>query len=57
MILEATPLKDRTGKELRRLLDVIQQYLQAPKAIDYESSGPFIMSVLEIKLNTNAMFE
>ncbi len=29
----------------------------AEKAMDYEPSGPFITSVLELKLNTNTMFE
>ena len=57
MILEATPLKDGTGKELRRLHDVVQQHLRALKAMDYEPSGPFITSVLELKLDTNTMFE
>ena len=27
MILEATPLRDGTGKELRRLHDIVQQHL------------------------------
>lgn len=57
MILEATPLKDGTGRELRRLHDVVQQHLRALKAMEYEPSGPFITSVLEIKLDTNTMFE
>ena len=57
MILEATPLRDGTGKELRRLHDVIQQHLQALKAIEYEPSCSFFTSVLELKLDTNTMFE
>ena len=57
MILEAIPLKDGTGKELRRLHDVVQQHLRALKAMDYEPAGPFITSVLELKLDTNTMFE
>ena len=57
MILEATSLKEGTGKELRRLHDMVQQHLRALRAMDYEPSGTFITSVLELKLNTNTMFE
>ena len=57
MILEATSLKEGTGKELRRLHDTVQQHLRALRAIDYQPSGPFITSVLELKLDTNTMFE
>ena len=57
MIVEATALKDGTEKELRRLHDTVQQHLRALKAMDYEPSGPFITSVLELKLDTNTMFE
>lgn len=41
MILEAAPLKQGTGKELRHLYDTVQQHLRALKAMDYE---PFITS-------------
>ena len=57
MILEATSLRDGTGKELCRLHDVVQQHLRALKAMEYEPSGSFITSVLELKLDTNTMFE
>ena len=57
MIVEATALKDGTGKELRRLHDTMQQHLRALKAMDYEPFGPFVTSVLELKLDTNTMFE
>ena len=57
MILEAPSLKDGSGKELRRLHDTVQQHLRALKAMDYEPSGPFITSVLELKLDVNTMFE
>ena len=39
-IIEATALSDGTGKELRRLHDVVQQHLRALKAMEYEPSGP-----------------
>ena len=57
MILEAPPLREGNGKELRRLHDTVQQHLRALKAMDYEPSGPFITSVLELKLDTSTMFE
>lgn len=57
MILEAPALKEGSGRELRRLHDTIQQHLRALKAMSYEPSGPFITSMLELKLDTNTMFE
>ena len=57
MILETPSLKEGTGRELRHLHDTVQQHLRALKAMDYEPSGPFITSVLELKLDTNTMFE
>ena len=56
MILDATPLKDGTGKELRRSHDTAQ-HLRALKSVDYKSSGPFITSIIELKLNANTRFE
>ena len=57
MILEASALKDCSGKELRRLHDLVQQHLRALKAMEYEPSGPFITTVLKLKLDVNTMFE
>ena len=57
LILEAPALKDGTGKELRRLHDTVQQHLRALKAMSYEPPGAFITSMLELKLDTNTMFE
>jgi hypothetical protein len=51
MILEAPALKD--GRELHRLHDTVQQHLRALKAMDYEPSGPFITSALELKLDVH----
>ena len=56
-ILEAAPLKDGTGKELRKLHDTIQQHLRALKGMGHEPSGPFITSTIELKLDQNTMFE
>ena len=57
MIIEAPPLKDGSGKELRRLHDTVQQHLRALKAMSYEPSGSFITSVLKLKLDVNTAFE
>jgi len=57
MILNAPPLKDGSGRELRKLHDTVLQHLRALKAMGYEPSGPFITSALELKLDTNTMFE
>ena len=39
------------------LYDTVQQHLRALKAMDYEPPGPFVTSILELKLDTNTMFE
>ena len=57
MISETPALKDGTSKELRRLHDRAQQHLRALKAMGYEPPGSFITSLLELKLDTNTMFE
>lgn len=48
---------DGSGRELRRLHDMMLQHLRALKAMDYEPSGPFITLFLELKLDTNMLFE
>ena len=55
MLLAA--LKDGNGKEVRHLYDTVQQHLRALKALGNEPSGPFITSMLELKLDTNIAFE
>ena len=50
MILDALQLTEGTGKELRHLHDVVQQHLRALKAMDCEPPGPFVTSILELKL-------
>lgn len=57
MIMDAPALKDGSGKEVRRLHDTVQQHLRALKALGNEPSGPFITSMLELKLDTNTAFE
>ena len=56
-ILNASSLKEGSGKELRNLHDTVQQHLRALKSMDYEPSVPFITSILELKLDTTTMFE
>ena len=57
MIVDAPPLKDGSGKELRRLHDTLQQHLRALKSMKLEPNSSFITSVVELKLNTDTMFE
>ena len=57
MIIDAKPLTDGSGKELRQLHDTVQQHLRALKAMDYEPSGPFVTSILELKLDADTMIE
>ena len=56
-ILDAVPLKEGTGKEIRKLHDTVLQHLRALKSMGYEPSGPFITSALELKLDQTTMFE
>ena len=56
-ILDSPPLKEGSGRELRRLHDTVQQHIRALKALGHEPSGPFITSVIELKLDTNTMSE
>ena len=56
-IVEVPALKEGTGKELRRLHDTAQQHLRALKAMGCEPPGPFVTSLLELKLDTDTMFE
>ena len=53
-IIEVPHLKDNTGRELRRLHDILQQHLRALKAMDKEPSAPFITS---LKLDADTRFE
>ncbi len=56
-ILEVPGLKDGSGRELRHLHDVVQQHLRALKSMGCEPSGPFVTSLMELKLDQNTMFE
>ena len=57
VIVDSPSLKDGSGKELRHLHDTVNQHLHALKAMDCEPPGPFITSLLELKLDPGTMFE
>ena len=57
MIIDAPSVCDSSGKELRRLHDIAQQHIRALKSLGEEPSPAFITSVLELKLDSNTMFE
>ena len=56
-IMDTPPLKDSSGKELRRLHDTIQQHLRALKTMKTEPDPSFITSVIELKLDATTLFE
>ncbi len=56
-IIDSPSLKDGTGRELRRLHDTLNQHLRALKAMKYNPPGPFITSMVELKLDPGTMFE
>ena len=56
-IYELPNVKEGTGKELRKFHDVAQQHLRALKSMGKEPSGPFITSLLELKLDQTTLFE
>ena len=50
-------LRESSGKELRRLHDNIQQHVRALKTMGCELPGQFITSMIELKLDTDTLFE
>ena len=56
-IIKAPSLKDGSGKELRKFHDTMQQHLRALKAMGHEPPGPFLTSLLELKLDVDTTFE
>ena len=57
MIIEAPPLKDGTGRELRKLHDNVQQHIRALQSLGYDAPGAFLTSIIELKLDQTTMFE
>ena len=56
-ILEAAPLKDGHGRELRRLHNVANQHLRALRTMEYDPSGSFMTLLMELKLDQSTVFE
>lgn len=56
-IVDIPNLKEGSGKELRRLHDTAQQHIRALKALGNEPDGPFITSLLQLKLDPTTLFE
>ncbi len=56
-ICEIPNLKEGSGRELRRLHDIVKQHLRALKSMGQEPDGPFITSMLELKFDKETMFE
>ena len=50
-IVDASSLKDCSGREMRLLHDTVLQHLRALKTLGHEPSSTFITSVLELKLD------
>ena len=56
-IAEAPHPKEGDGRELRQLHEVCSQHLRALKTMGYDPSGPFVTSLIEMKLDRSTMFE
>ncbi len=52
VILQTTPLRKNSGKELQR-----QQHFRALDAAESEPLNKFITSIIELKLDSNTLFE
>ena len=57
MILDAPALKEGSGKELRKLHDNIRQHVRALMTLGSELPSKFITSMIELKLDTDTLFE
>ena len=55
--VEAIPLKDGIGREIRALHDLVIQHLRTLKSLGHEPSQAFITSLSEMKLDSTTMFE
>ena len=57
LIVDAPPLKEGNGKELRRLHDTVQQHVRALKTLGCDLPSSFITSMIELKLDVDTLFE
>lgn len=55
--MDAPPLKDGGGKELSKLHDNLQLHIRALGTLCCALPGTFITSVIELKLDVDALFE
>ena len=56
-MLEATPLKNGSGKEIHRLHDIANQHTRALKAAKQDSYESLMTAILESKMDSNTMKE
>ena len=56
-LIHTPPIKEGSGKELRHLHDVVQQTLRALRTLGCDLPGQFIMSMVELKLDIDTLFE
>ena len=56
-IVDTPAIRDGNGRELRRIHDNIQQHVRALKTLGCELPGKFITSMIELKLDTDTLFE
>ena len=57
MILDTHQVCDGSGRELRRLHNVVQQHIRALKSMEQELSPSFITSIIKLKLDPTTMFK
>lgn len=57
IITEISSLKEGNGRELRKLHDTLQQHLRALDSSDSEQFSQFITSLIQLKLDSDTMFE
>ena len=57
LITDVPCLRDGSGKEIRALHDTIQQHVHALKVLGCDLPGNFIMSMIELKLDIDTLFE
>ena len=57
LIVDTLPLKEGSGKELRKLHDNIKQHTRALKTLGCDLPGQFLTSMIELKLDVDTLFE
>ena len=57
VVRHTLPLKEGSGKELRKLHDNIKQHTRALKTLGCDLPGQFLTSMIELKLDVDTLFE